>query len=856
LDGAEEPTLGTQYVAFNPMQIKSVFNETPLQSGAKFQRTAMGEEIPRSQVAFDDMPVLKRAAIAHGYTDVNEWRIAQPRAFADAVKKTVNSPPQLPLFQRQQPITGARFNLPGETRLDVTQRLLQDRENRIKRVQEAVVEGGGTLGVASDTYLAAERYPKVTAYKLERFREKTVQPLLERIGKAGVETSDIALYMYAKHAPERNAWIAQINPTMPDGGSGMTNAEAAQVLATFAADPQLPQIQQFAAELNAIQKRTQQVMLNAGMITPAVLAAWNTRSANYVPLKGFEKIDELGDRSPGTGVGFDVRGPESRRALGRSSKAGQIVENILFDHQKALVRAEKNKVGKVLLNFVLSNKDPELWQVDKIEPMAQFYKSGGVNIHGLLNGEVRYQNKVVQNPNDTIVVKHYGKEYSIWIKDPLLLQSLKGKGGLMDMGSQEVVKLERIWNSANRFLAKMWTALNPVFTTINFTRDFLTGMIHAANLGGVKYASNVAADIPAMMKGIWDVELRGDETSANAQWYMQYQQDGGKTGFYMFGDMDERLREIQKMVEAARTQTGVKGAVNAGIKAIQKIEDVIMDVNGVIENAIRVAAYKAHIEANGGVNASAATRAEAASIAANLTVNFNRKGEMTPKLASLFLFFNPAVQGTTRIVQAAKNNPKEFSAVVGSMAALGIILGMLAAEDKDDEGVPYWDRIPDYEKQRSLIVMTGGGDRITVPLPYGYGFFLNLGYGIADMWRGRPLEAVGLGQAKSLAQHFNPLGSSEEPVMMLTPTLVDPFVEMYANKRATGQPLMPDEQSLTGMPVPDSERYWGSTRGTAVQQFTTWLNEFTGGTKVTPGAIDVSPETIKNFIRYYGGGLG
>ena len=33
--------------------------------------------------------------------------------------------------------------------------------------------------------------------------------------------------------------------------------------------------------------------------------------------------------------------------------------------------------------------------------------------------------------------------------------------------------------------------------------------------------------------------------------------------------------------------------------------------------------------------------AESASMAKNVTVNFNRKGELTPQLGALYLFFNP-----------------------------------------------------------------------------------------------------------------------------------------------------------------------------------------------------------------------
>lgn len=751
-------------------------------------------------------------------------------------------------FARPKDTVGWKYRLPGETRVQQAQRMLQNRFNRLDVVQKTVKKAGGQVTEAEDVVRAEERYHGAVAHKLERFTEKTAKPLLDAIRKSGIAPEDVAMLLYADSAAERNAWIAQINPLMPDGGSGMTNQQAARIQQIFRASPDYAQIKAFADRLRAITKQTQQVMLDAGLVTPQVVAGWNSRSPNYVPLKGFELIDELGERGTGTGTGFDVRGAESLRAKGRESRAGQIIENIILGHERAIVRAEKNKVAKALLNFVLANPDSQLWAVNKHEPMASFYKNGALNAHGLLDGEVRYSDRTVQRPDETIIAKHYGQEYAIWLKDKGMLDAMKAKGGVLNSDSKDVGALMRNWQNVNRFLSKMWTSLNPVFTTVNFMRDAVFGLSNASTYGAA-YAGRVAKDIFPMMKGIWDVERKGKETGSAAQWYLQYQQDGGKAGFYMFGDMDERVRELQALMDAAHTQTSGRQAWYAAKQMVGRAEKVIMDYNAIVENAIRVSAYKAAVD-------SGLSRSEAASRAKNLTINFNRKGEMTPLLSSLYLFFNPGVQGTATMVNAFKRNPATYTAMMSSLVAMGILFGLLGAGDKDDEDVPYWDRIPDYEKQRSLVLMTGGGERVTVPLPYGAGYFVTLGYAIADLWRGRPLSAVALNQLSALGQHFSPLGSVEEPALAAVPTVLDPVFEQFANRRATGQPLMPDDSNMAGMPVPDSERYWGTTRGSPVQQFTTWLNEATGGTKSIPGAISVSPETLKNYSRYYTGGAG
>ena len=50
--------------------------------------------------------------------------------------------------------------------------------------------------------------------------------LVEALAEQKVDSLDFESYLYALHAKERNERIARINPRYPDGGSGMTNAEA------------------------------------------------------------------------------------------------------------------------------------------------------------------------------------------------------------------------------------------------------------------------------------------------------------------------------------------------------------------------------------------------------------------------------------------------------------------------------------------------------------------------------------------------------------------------------------------------------------------------------------------------------
>ena len=53
--------------------------------------------------------------------------------------------------------------------------------------------------------------------------------------------------------------------------------------------------------------------------------------------------------------------------------------------------------------------------------------------------------------------------------------------------------------------------------------------------------------------------------------------------------------------------------------------------------------------------------------------------------------------------------------------------------DEDEDGIPYWDKIPDYVKERNLIIMRPNGkDYFKIPMPYGFNVFLNMGTAMTE----------------------------------------------------------------------------------------------------------------------------
>jgi hypothetical protein len=101
---------------------------------------------------------------------------------------------------------------------------------------------------------------------------------------------------------------------------------------------------------------------------------------------------------------------------------------------------------------------------------------------------------------------------------------------------------------------------------------------------------------------------------------------------------------------------------------------------------------------------------------------------------------------------------------------------------------------------------------------------------------------------------FNPIGGGSDLTQMITPTIADPFVQLATNTDFAGNPIVPD-QPKWGAKKPDSERFWRSTNA-ASRWIAQSANRATGGDKVTPGFVDVSPESIDHWVSFALGGWG
>lgn len=723
---------------------------------------------------------------------------------------------------------------------------VQDRYNRWKQAVTQVAEQGGRVTEANDFYRAEERYWGKVGSQVEDFRGE-VERFVKDVTKDGLDLGAVALYAYAQHAPERNAYIAAKRPGMPDGGSGMSNAQAAQIIAEAQRLGIDAKLQRHTATMRSWIAGTRELLHDEGLIDDTEYLEWvgGVVGDHYVPLKGLEGFEA----KRGVGQGFNVRGKESREAKGRRSAARNIIEQIIEDRTRAQIRAGKNEVLRSFAQFVIDNPSPNLWEVSAVsrKPVTKVDPNTGDRIID--------EKWTIVSDDRTVTVKDGGQEIHILVRDEKLREQLQG------LNNEAPGRVVGAFLWANRMLSRLYTSLSPVFVAVNALRDVQTATIGTIDELGFLGAAKLYQRLPGAMLAAWRAEVGKNPSPA----YQLYRTTGGKTGFMDFKTIDDRAAELKAMAAAA--ERSALDPRTFGPKALELIESI----NGAVENSIRFATFEA-------ARASGQSVAGAASIAKNVTVNFNRRGSITPALSAWFLFFNPAVQGTARVAQALAN-PKVLATLGAGMAGVAALALRNASMGDDDDGVAWWDKVPNEVKERNIVIVLPPGASegepvpgskvgryVKIPMPYGYNFFAAVANQFVDVWRhsedparGRGMTEAGVKLYQAFAGAWLPVSelgravdTSESAVLAVIPDAFSPIAQNLMNLSTFGTPMYPSGPNTRD--APDSSLYFASDAGTIFQQAAARMNELTGGNGYRGGWIDVTPASLENIARGYGGG--
>jgi len=717
-----------------------------------------------------------------------------------------------PRFAVARPENGVwRFDLPDETVANFLTRRFIDKAKRVGVVQAAVEAQAGAIPESADLKQQIDLYQRRLGA-----RARSLQHAEDRIVRIARKTKlsldEIAKDLYAVHAPYREAH--DVKAGFPGGVSA-----AKALTAKNDAGPNAKAFREIREINREINRFVLGELVDSGEISQATREAWEEKfGPDYLPLRDEDPEELSGGVTMGRG--FQSRGPLFKQAKGRASEAGNVLVNRIQGAHGALVRAEKNRVYNRLHNLVTAYPDEAQWRV---VPRRR-------NEDGSLSKDPDIS---FRERDEVLAGKIGGEQAYVQITDPLFRRALTNMGVPQSGPFMEFV------HKAVRMYANTITTWNPEFIVTNFLRDAQQAGLLLTGEQGQAFTRVVYSGLPSKFKAALAVERNPASPGKLQDLYRQYVADGGRMGWTERLSWEQKENTLKKAIEGAEWKRIVKAGA-----------DVIGDVNSSVENLLRFSTYMAALDKGW-------SRPKAAQLAANLTVNFNRHGELGPAISSMYLFANASIQGSARIVSALKS-PK-VRAIAAGVTALGFAQSFLnrIAGGEDDTGEDWWAQVDDWRKlSRMHFWLPGKHEGPSVPLPWGFNVFYGLGVSLEDLAFGNQSVARSSKMAGLAAlDAFNPLGLSDNLLSMLSPTIARPFVEQATNTDAFGRPIMPAEDPWSKIGTPASQRYWPSVSPSA-KEVTDFLHETTGGTKVEGGLVEISPEQIEHFAGWLGGGVG
>lgn len=622
------------------------------------------------------------------------------------------------------------------------------------------------------------------------------------------------------------------------------------------------------------QKETRNLIVEYGLETQTTVDKLEALYPSYVPLSGFAIDEDAGSEALEAGYlhmhqARVFRG--IRRAEGRSSKAQNPLDYIFERRYQTVMAGEKNSANTKLLNLLVDNPEPSLYKVygpkDKLPTQKGRRK-------GMSKGEARNNESFVE-----VVVN--GESFFIEFSNSSVARAVN-KHNITKLDAHPYV--QTVFNfirSFGRYLSATFTSYSPDFVGSNFVRDLQFGMssllaeqeIPGGQAYGERIALNSAKKITGSMRFLYGNFMGKTQDKSDPMYkYWQEFQDYGAITDWPYAKNTDVLRNdmetLTRMQDPSLSKRAAVGAVD-GLRAVARY---VNNVNMTVENATRFAVFQAARDA--GVDAE-----QAAFLAKELTINFNRSGSGGSVINAIYLFFNAGVQGTSKFIRTIGTLRKVPDGRGGYYRQLNsaqkVAMGMSffsvaqaalnqAISEEDEDGRTFYEKIPDYVKERNMVFMlpnaTGiveGQDYIKIPLPYGYNIFHNVGTMSyeASVGMRTPGDAA-MFMVGGMANSFIPIsfGQSSDAARgfakAFSPTFFRPMTEIIVNESYYGTPVY--NNNFPGQNLPASSL--ASRSPEWMKDAASFLNEATGGNEFEAGYLDGNPDKLWHVFEYYGGG--
>ena len=658
-------------------------------------------------------------------------------------------------------------------------------------------------------------------------KKKEFKKLLKDGNVTGNEVDE---YMRAVAAKERNA---------ADGreSSGMSDERIDATLRFYENHPRINAIKRAADFMWRLQDEGMRERIRSGLVSEAEYAEWKAREEHHVPFRS--AIDENGDHIAWN----DPRGVAGREFVqheGRYSESGSPTAWMFEEYANAHLRAIENDTRKVLADAV--SRDASLGSVETNPNLRE----------SRLNGDGGDRNVVSYKDvgeNRRAVVKH------------IVLKGERGAAAASSYTNRDLMNKSPLLKKTQAFM-RFWsstaTEWSPTFALRNTFADNvdLAAVVLAekgAKEGGA-WIKDYAKNRVAVAKEVWRFAHKG-EVDANST-LGRYVREGGMIG----GFQREGYGDLIKQFSADDIAKDFSNGGNRAKAVAKKVFGLVGAVNTYAELMTRVSAFKTNLD--NGMSAK-----DAALWSRRISVDFNRKGNVTPVTNTLYMFSNSTIGATIRQLGAIKTawkTPQGKRALLG-LAAFGVAEALLehamnadSDEEREKKGEATGKDVNEFTRKTSLYVRVGGRvfrapthEDPLMKIVYAANAATRVALG--TMSKEDFAKEVGLGIVEDVPRFFGQ-GSKNVDAGFNTwvPTALQPLVQGIENKDYAGRPIYRPKYNES---LPDSSNGRKSTQAQYKWAAET-VNELTGGNKGRKGSVDIAPETVKLISESLGKNVG
>lgn len=768
---------------------------------------------------------------------------------------------------------------PGK--LDNVIRKLQDKNIDIKRMVEAIQQSGGNVPTQLNPVLREEVYQKRAEIRSEDYKNQELIPLIDAMRENKVSLQQLNDYLHARHViiDRVNERLQAMNPDMPNNEalSGLSDTEARKILNSYTGERKAT-MDALAARVDAMVEKTRDLMVNEyGLEKADTIAGWRKTYKAYVPLRR-EAFEEEGHP---TGTGRSVRGSTAQDRLGSNLKVSNILANIAQARDQVITRGEKMRPVIAMAGLLMLHPNKDIAVLDKPAPVTMTDPATGLEITvpgDLANykmpkirkidhetGEVKwYPDPSFKGHENVVNFRIKGVDYAIVFNEKNIRAREMAKA-FRDLDTGTLSGALKAVAPYTRYLASVNTQYNPIFGIVNFVRDAQFAMLTLASTPLAGKQATILNNARKSMIGIFqdarDARHGLPPSSATAHLWERFQHVGGPTGYRdLFFTATDRANEIERLLNP-NSWKHIRSPQDFGRRMEETfLFRLLSDYNLMMENAIRLGVFKTAVEM--GVD-----DLQAASYAKNITVNFNKKGQIGAQMGALYAFFNANVQGTARILDTIwERDPNgrglgRLSSAGKKIVSGGILLGILQASLLALSGFEE-DEPPEFVKEKNFVIPAPGTEKgyLMIPMPLGFNLLPNVGRVAAETifagahGKDPRIFKKGADLFHTILSSLSPTGGTGSAALELSPTVADPLLSLEMNKDWTGKKISQEDfSSLKPTPGHSRARPNATVWATGLSKMINWA---TGGTDYTPGVLSPTPDAIDYLIQQATGGVG